>query len=85
MNIKFNKFNITNDKIKARVHYSLGKIISDSRDCITIYSKDYNNSLQEIFKEARNDSDGMIDYFEKSKVRIFSDNPVYKDILKFAK
>lgn len=85
MTIKFNKFNITDGKIKARVHYSLGQIIGDSRDCITIYAKDFNNSLQQIFKNAQNDSNLIIDYFEKSRVRIFNDNPIYQQILKFAK
>jgi hypothetical protein len=48
---------------------------------VTIYSNDYTRkAFKEIFAdvaEARNESDMMTDYFEKSHAEIFEDNPYY--------
>lgn len=76
--IKFNKFNVTNGQIKARVHYSLDNRI-DHRKCVTIYAKDYCGSLGEIFDaEYSNNTDLHTDYFEKGKVVLFDDHPLYQ-------
>jgi hypothetical protein len=76
--IKFNQYFVTNGKIKVRVHYSIGNR-ADGRNCVTIYSKEYSTkNFREIFGDlAVNDSDSMIDYFEKSRATIFEDNPIY--------
>ena len=77
--IKFNKFNVTNTetKEKARVHYSVGNRI-DGRAAVTIYAKDYINTLGSIFSdEYQNDTDIMTDYFEKGRVVLFENNPHY--------
>lgn len=75
--IKFNKYNVTNGKIKARVHYSLDNRI-DRRKCVTIYAKDYSDSLGKVFEsEYQNNTDMRTDYFEKGKVVLFENHPLY--------
>ena len=62
--IKFNKYNVvdTETKEKARVHYSAFKMTSTGEDCVTLYAKDYDNDLYEIFGELFEDnSDIMTD------------------------
>jgi hypothetical protein len=75
--IKFNKFNVTNGTDKAKVHYSLDSR-TDGRTCVTIYAKDYDRSLGRIFDdEYTNNSDSQTDYFEKGRVVLFDDHPLY--------
>lgn len=78
--IKFNKFNVTNGKDKARVHYSLDNR-TDGRQCVTIYSKDYDRALGRVFSgdEYINNTDTMTDYFDKGRVVLFADHPLYAD------
>ena len=82
--IKFNKYCVTNGKIKARVFYSISARV-DGRECVTLYAKDYDRILGKIFPtEYKNDSDIMTDYFDKGRVRIFKENPLYESALKRA-
>lgn len=79
MTIKFRQYYITDDKrtVKAKVHYSLDNRI-DGRKCVTLYAQEYGKTLQYFFsKEYENDSDMMTDYFEKGRVTIFEDHPIY--------
>jgi hypothetical protein len=75
--IKFNKFNVTNGTDKAKVHYSLDNRC-DGRACVTIYAKDYDRALGHIFfEEYINNTDTMTDYFDKGRVVLFADHPLY--------
>jgi hypothetical protein len=75
--IKFNKHNVTNGTDKAKITYSLDNR-TDGRNCVTIYAKDYDRSLGHIFfEEYVNNSDSMTDYFEKGRVVLFEDHPLY--------
>lgn len=75
--IKFNKYNVTNGTDKAKISYSLDNR-ADRRSCVTIYAKDYDRSLGRIFAdEYTNNSDMMTDYFEKGRVVLFDDHPLY--------
>jgi hypothetical protein len=76
--IKFNKFAVVDGSIKARVHYSLDNRV-DARKCVTIYSKDYTGELGKLFSgnEYTNDTDYQTDYFDKGRVVLFSDHPLY--------
>ena len=75
--IKFNKHHITNGAVKSRVHYSLDNRV-DGRKCVTIYAKDYDGSLGRILSDDYvNNSDSMTDYFEKGRVVLFADHPLY--------
>ncbi len=75
--IKFNKFNVTNGTDKARVHYCLDNR-TDKRNCVTIYAKDYDRALGRIFADGyTNDTDTSTDYFEKGRVVLFADHPLY--------
>lgn len=77
MNVKFNKYNVTNGTEKARVTYSLDNRI-DGRTCVTIYAKDYGHALGRILEDGyRNDSDSMSDYFESGRVVMFEGHPLY--------
>ena len=76
--IKFMKHYVTNGTDKARVYYSKA-VLTNGRDCVTLYAKDYSDNLSKIFSanEYENDSDSLSDYFEKGRVRIYSDNPLF--------
>ena len=77
--IKFNKFNVTNGTDKARVHYSLDNR-TDRRECVTIYAKDYDRSLGRVFADSddyQNNTDTQTDYFDKGRVVLFADHPLY--------
>ena len=76
--IKFNRYNVTNGKIKARIHYSLDNRC-DGRKCVTLYAKDYDRRLGEIFTDTyKNDSDLQTDYFDKGRVNLFETHPLYR-------
>ena len=76
--IKFNKYNVTNGKVKARIRYSLDNRI-DGRKCVTLYAKDYDRSLGKIFvNEYKNDTESREDYFEKGRVNLFESHPLYR-------
>ena len=75
--IKFNKHNVTNGIDKAKITYSLDNR-TDGQNCVTLYAKDYDRSLGRIFDdEYTNNSDSMTDYFEKGRVVLFEDHPLY--------
>jgi len=75
--IKFNKFNVTNGTLKARVSYSLDNRM-DGRKCVTIYAKDYNRDLGRMLPEEYfNDTDASTDYFEMGRVVLFETSPHY--------
>ena len=78
--IKLMKHYVTNGTVKARVYYSHGKLINDDRDCVTLYAKDYGGALGQVFSaEYQNDTEIMTDYFDKGRVRIFSDHPLFNE------
>jgi hypothetical protein len=76
--IKLNKHNVTNGAHKARVTYSAFRMVSTGQQCVTIYAKDTMNDLHRIFaSEYENLTDGQTDYFEKGRVRLLTDHPLY--------
>ena len=92
--IKIMKFKVKNTEtgVSSRVHYSRGDslVLVDGvripMDCVTIYAKDYDNSLQEVFgKRTTNNSDTQTDYCEHSRVRIFPGEELWNDVVKFAR
>ena len=92
--IKLMKHYATDGINKARCQYSRGFIYpggghlgGEGKDCVTVYAKDYSDKLAEIFGSDayQNDSDMTIDYFEKGKVRIFPDNPLWAEACERAK
>jgi hypothetical protein len=75
--MKFNRHNITDGTNKARVFYSLDNHISGNK-CVIIRDKDWAGNLDKLFPAAyKNDSDSMTDYFEKGRVILFEDHPLY--------
>jgi len=72
MNVKFNKYNVSDGKIKARVFYAIDNRI-DGKRCVTIYAKDHTGDLHKIFDNEVIDTD----YFEKGRVVLFQDHPLY--------
>ncbi len=76
--MKFKKYFVSNGKTKARVRYSLDNRI-DGRKCVTIYAKDWDRALGDIFSEYVNHTDSQSDYFDQGKVCIFEDNVFYKE------
>lgn len=73
--IKFNKHNVTNGTIKARVRYCAFEF--GGRNCVTISEKDYGRNLHKLFDVVENNTDSMSDYFENSRVRIFEGDALY--------
>ncbi len=84
--LKLNLYNVTNGTVKARVYYS-ENVMRDGRPCVTIYDKDCgSNRFIELFGDlAKNDTDIMTDYFEKSSVTLFKGDTLYEAALKHAK
>lgn len=79
--IKFQKYYVTDGVSKVRVYYSHG-MLTTGKECVTLYAKSYAGNLGKIFGSlAENNSDMQTDYFEKDKVRIYSDNPLYNAAL----
>lgn len=77
MSVKFRKFYVANETLKARVSYSLDNRI-DGKCCVTIYAKDWCRTLGKILRDGyKNESDFMTDYFEQGKVVLYSDSPYY--------
>lgn len=82
--LKFNKFNITNGALKARVTYSAFRMLSTGQECVTIYAKDWESgrALGALFaSEYQNDTDLQTDYFEKGRVRLIKGHPLYEAAL----
>lgn len=80
MEIKFQKHYVTNGKIKARVSYSAYQMVTTGKDCVTLYAKSHKDgsALAEIIPaEFEDNSDIQTDYFEKGRVRILADSPLY--------
>jgi len=84
--IKFQKYYVTDGKVKAKVSYSDGKIyvraadgsVTGLRDRITLYAQDYSRNLGAIFGgDYINDTDSQTDYFDQGRVRIFPESPLY--------
>ena len=79
MSIRLMKHYVTNGAVKARVHYSRA-VLTNGRDCVTLYAKDYTGELWKIFGDSdnyENNTDICTDYFEKGRVRIYPDNPLW--------
>jgi len=78
--IKFNKHHVTDGVTKARVWYSVDNR-TDGRACVTIYAKDYDRALGRLFADLgdvyTNNTDTSTDYFEKGRVVLFADHPLY--------
>lgn len=78
--MRFGKHFVAKNGIKARVSYNLDNRV-DGRKCVTIYAKDYDRSLGRIFQELyKNDTDTQSDYFDKGRVTLFEDHPMYKAV-----
>lgn len=75
--VKFNKFHVTNGTIKAKIWYSLDNR-ADGQKCVTLYAREYSNALYQIIPQGYvNNSHSMTDYFEKGRVTLFADHPLY--------
>ncbi len=76
--IRFNIHFVTDGTTRAKVYYSLDNR-ADGRKCVTLYAKDYDGGLVQIFRDIyQNDSDSMTDYFDKGRVVLFEDHPCYQ-------
>lgn len=76
--IKFHQYYIDNGKVKARISYGLDNRI-DGKKCVTLYAKNWGNDLCNHFpNDYKNDTDSMTDYFDKGRVNLFEDHPLYK-------
>ena len=86
--MKFRKYYVSNGKskhklVKARVSYNLDNRI-DGKKCVTLYAKDYGNTLGYLFQDAyKNDTDIQSDYYDKGRVNLFEDHPLYKEARAF--
>lgn len=83
MSIRFMKHFVDNGPrtITAKVYYS-HSILINGKEAITLYSKDYDGNLRKVFPgRYANDSDMMTDYFEKDRVRIYKDAPLFDEAL----
>lgn len=80
MSVQFQKYRVVNRSTKqaARVWYSVFTRVTDGKKCVTLYAKDYSDALGAIFADQyENNTDLMTDYFDKGKVVLFEDHPLY--------
>lgn len=83
--IRFLDHYVTNGAVKARVSYSAGKNYvgttgNECRECVTLYAKSFDDGdrLGLLFPEQyQNDTDSQTDYFERGRVKFFTDHPLY--------
>ena len=76
----------TENMFVAKVRYSLDNRI-DGRKCVTIYEDGYTARLSRVMGdqvEVIDNTDIMTDYFEKGKVVLFEDHPLYAEARKAA-
>lgn len=74
-----------------KAHYSKGNLVSWAMEkygydehTITIYARGYSGfstEVRELFT-IENDTDTMTDYFEKDRIRVKKDHPLYDQVLK---
>lgn len=79
--VRFLQHCVKNESHSAKVWYSLDNR-TDGRKCVTIYAKEYGEGrrLGYILPDTyENNTDSMVDYFEKGMCRVFEDSPYYKD------
>lgn len=82
--IKLKKHYVTNGKIKSRVKYSLS-VNTKCKAGITIYAKDFDDSLKLIFKGVKNDTDTLVDYYEKDRINLYPEDELYEQARLYAK
>ena len=83
--IELQAYAVKKGKMKARVHYS-AHTDTKGRKCVTIYSKDYDRTLGEIFAAGyQNDTDSQTDYFDKGRVNIYEGHPLYEKAMERVK
>lgn len=61
-------------------YYSDGELINYPKGTITVYARTYDDLPKELNPE--NNSDMRTDYFEKDRVRIVPDHPLYNEFKK---
>lgn len=80
-NVKFNKYNVAANGLKARVWYSLDNCVDSDynvRKCVTIYAKDYGSDLGKIIGGAyENRTDTQSDVFDRGHADLFESHPLY--------
>jgi len=66
-----------------RCFFSDGALMNHPAGTLTIYSKEYSSFPTEVRKhfEVENDSDLMVDYFEKDRIRVVPTHPLYSKVL----
>ena len=77
--LKFSLYNVSNGTEKARISYHLDNR-TDGRACVTLYAKDFGHALGAIFADSAeyvNETDSQTDYFDKGRVVVFADSPIY--------
>lgn len=85
--IKFNVYNVQDTETgkKAKVWYSFRRTVMKDGVAIPGYvevvAKEYGHDLDAILPGVTNDTDTQTDYFAKSRVRLYEDNPLYSDAL----
>jgi len=81
MKIKFMYNGIKIDGKLYRAHYSKNILINNTEESITIYARDYSDGLPKIDGlTVENHSESMTDYYEKDKIRIRKNNPLWESI-----
>jgi hypothetical protein len=65
-----------------RAYFWNGPYVNLPADTITITAKDHSGFSAEVAEvfTVQNDSDGMTDYFEKDRIRVYSTHPLYAQV-----
>lgn len=85
--ICFNRYSVYNTETRerAQVRYSASEHYGkpgQMRPAVVLYATDYSGRLGKVFtNEYRNDSDSREDYFERGKVVLRPEHPLYAEAL----
>lgn len=62
-----------------RAHYSMGQLTNFPKGTITIYGRDYTGFSRKVNDcfAVKNDTDSMVDYFDKDTIRVIPQHPLY--------
>jgi len=86
----YNGLKVNGSKL-YKAHYSIGNLTPQAQEkhgyndkTITIYARDYLRFPQEVRNAftVENNTDMMTDYFEKDRIRVKEDHPLYDQVYK---
>lgn len=79
--MKFQAHGIKTENGVEKCRYTVSQLLN-GKNAITIYAAEYGHFSDEVRKHftVENDTDSMTDYFEKDRIRVYPDHPLFFDV-----